>query len=77
MIRTFPAKDFTENHGSTSWGAKVRYGRHVLEFPTERINPDIPVQIAELNLPSSDHAAILYTVLVATADRLHSITNVD
>ena len=49
----------------------------MLEFPTERINPDIPVQIVELNLPSSDHAAILYTALVATADRSHSITNVD
>jgi len=35
----FYAKDFPEDHGSTSWGAEVRYGRHVLEFPIERINP--------------------------------------
>ena len=55
----------------------MRYGRHVLEFPIERIYPGMQVQLVELNPPSPDHAAILYTALVATADRLNSITNVD
>lgn len=41
----FYAKGFPENLGSTSWGAEVRYGRHVLEFPIERINPGIQIQL--------------------------------